>query len=83
MSDSDSVSNVVNDTVYMNDVHGNHYKLELLSGNIFTGAKFLVFQKIDNSWVSLGERVSNSGIRKGRQLWGLIEVESFYIHRLI
>jgi len=70
-------------TVYMNDVHGNHYRLEIIKGNIFSGATFIVFQKIDSHWVSLGERVSNSGIKKGKQLWGLIEVESFYIHQLI
>ncbi|NBO17528.1 MAG: hypothetical protein EBV07_01415 [Proteobacteria bacterium] len=83
MSSNKNETQLEPQVVYMNDIHGNHYKLEVTEGNIIFGATFLVFQKIDNSWVSLGERVSNSGIKKGRQLWGLIEVDSYYIYMLI
>jgi len=70
--------------VYMKDVNGNFYRLEVIQGNIFseTGATFRLFQKIESSWIQLGERVSNSPIKKGRPLWGVITVESFYMHWL-
>lgn len=80
---ADNRNTRVEEFVYMGDVHGNFYRLEVLNGNIFTGATFLVFQRVDSNWVSLGERVTNSGIKKGRALWGLITVDSFYIDRLL
>jgi len=73
----------VEEIIYMSDVHGNFYRLEVLSGNIFIGSTFSVFQRVGNEWVWLGERVANSGIKKGRPLWGVITVESFYVDRLL
>lgn len=69
--------------VYFKDSNDNFYRLEIIEGNIFLGARFNVFQKVRSDWVSLGERVSNSGIKKGRPLWGVITVESFVIQNPI
>lgn len=74
----------VEQQIYMKDAGGNFYRLEVIQGNIFseTGATFRLFQKIESSWINLGERVSNHPIKKGRPLWGVITVDSFYIHWL-
>lgn len=69
--------------VYFKDASDNFYRLEILEGNIFIGARFNVFQRVGSEWVPLGERVSNSGIKKGKPLWGIITVESFMIQNPI
>jgi hypothetical protein len=69
--------------VYFKDTNDNFYRLEVVEGNIFSGARFNVFQKVKSDWVSLGERVSNSGIKKGRPLWGVITVGSYMVQNPI
>ena len=66
--------------VYFTDLSDNFYKSEVLEGNIFgETARLQVFMKVNGEWVSLGERVTNNGIRVGKPLWGVITVKSFYV----
>jgi hypothetical protein len=67
-------------TVYFKDFSDNFYKSVVLEGNIFgENARLQVFMQVNSEWVSLGERVTNNGIRVGKPLWGVITIKSFYV----
>jgi len=78
-----SMSDGGNQIVYVTDSNRNFFKLEVISGDIFSRVTFLVYKKFGNTWIPLGERVSNSGIKKGAKMWGLVTVDSFYVNNQV
>ncbi len=66
-------------TVYLQDLDGNFFKLVVISGDIFRSATFEVHQKIGEHWFHQGTRESTSGIKKGKSLWDGTTIDSYVV----
>lgn len=70
----------IQQVIYFNDSESNFYRVEVISGNIFSEQSVLkVFRRYNDSWVYLGERKANNPIKIGKPLWGTLLVQKYFV----